>query len=288
MEQEPSLHPIPQLLSNHMATKYVFVASSLELFEAIASGHQTLQALAKQLDVPSRTLWIIADALVAIGFLEKVEDQYHNTQLTATFLSGQPGKDLRPILKLWDTVVYPQWGTLEASVRLNKRTLGFPEFSPGQRHIFDMGVTTLTVPSPEALAQKYDFSTHKKVLDMVAGMGVFLKTALATRPNISGTLVEMPETAQIARQNLAETPFSDLFEVDIPDGHDAVIVANIVHMFSPEKNLMLLNRIRQRVVEGAKLLLIGFGLTPHIQSRHLQRLWWPSFKSQRVRAMSIA
>ncbi|WP_299775534.1 methyltransferase dimerization domain-containing protein [uncultured Tateyamaria sp.] len=94
MEQEPSLHPIPQLLSNHMATKYVFVASSLGLFETIASGHQTLQALTKQLDVPSRTLRIIADALVAIGFLEKVEDQYHNTQLTAMFLSGQPGKDL--------------------------------------------------------------------------------------------------------------------------------------------------------------------------------------------------
>jgi len=270
VEQEMSPQPILQLLNNHMATKCVFVASRIGLFEAIASGHQTLDTLAKQLNVPRRTLRIIADALVAIDFLEKAADRYDNTLLTATFLSGQAGKDLRPVLKLWDTVVYPQWATLETSIRCNSRTFGFPEFSPEQRHIFDMGVATLTAPSAQALAQKYDFSAHNKVLDMAGGMGLFLTSVLAEQPDMSGTLVELPHTAQAARQQLAKTPFSerisvvegDLFEDDIPEGHDAVIVANIVHMFSPERNLTLLSRIRQSVVEGAKLLLIDFWTDP--------------------------
>ncbi|MFG5381908.1 methyltransferase [Yoonia sp. R2-816] len=266
MDQELSPQPILQLLHNHMATKCVCVASKIGLFEAIASDYLTLDALAKQLDVPHRTLRIVADALVAIGFLEMDVDWYHNTPLTAAFLSGQPGKDLRPVLKLWDSVVYPQWATLEASIRKNRRTFGFPEFSLEQRHTFDMGVSALTAPSAQALAQNYDFSAHRKVLDVAGGMGFFLKAALAEHPDISGTLVEMPQTAQAARQHLAQTPFSDrisvvegdLFEDDLPGGHDAVIVANIVHMFSPERNLTLLSRIRQSVAEGAKLLLIDF------------------------------
>ncbi|MDX8355879.1 methyltransferase dimerization domain-containing protein, partial [Cognatiyoonia sp. IB215182] len=140
-----------------MATKCVCVASKIGLFEAIADGHQTLDTLAKQLNVPHRALRIVADALVAIDFIEKSADRYHNTPLTATFLSGQPGKDLRPVLNLWDSVVYPQWATLEASLRGNTRTFGFPEFSSEQRHTFDMGVAALTAPAAQALAQKYDF-----------------------------------------------------------------------------------------------------------------------------------
>ena len=270
MDQELSPQPVLQLLSNHMATKCVCVASKIGLFEAIANGHQTLDALEKQLDVPRRTLRIVADALVATDFLVKAADRYHNTPLTGTFLSGQPGKDLRPVLNLWDTVVYPQWATLETSIRHNRRTFGFQEFSPEERHAFDMGVAALTAPSAKALAQTYDFSAHRKVLDVAGGMGFFLKTVLAEHPDILGTLVELPETAQTARQHLEQTPFSDrisvvegdLFEDDIPEGHDAVIVANTVHMFSPETNLTLLNRIRQSVVDGAKLLLIDFWTDP--------------------------
>ena len=44
----------------------------------------------------------------------------------------------------------------------------------------------------------------------------------------------------------------------IPAGHDAVILANVVHLFSPHTNARLLGRIREAVATGARLLMVDF------------------------------
>jgi O-methyltransferase involved in polyketide biosynthesis len=44
----------------------------------------------------------------------------------------------------------------------------------------------------------------------------------------------------------------------IPAGHDAVILANIIHLFSPDTNARLLARIRTAVATGARLLIVDF------------------------------
>jgi hypothetical protein len=70
----------------------------------------------------------------------------------------------------------------------------------------------------------------------------------------------------IARKALAETPEGeritvaegDFFRDPIPPGHDAVLVANVVHVFSPEHNCELLSRVRAAVTPGTALLLVDF------------------------------
>jgi SAM-dependent methyltransferase len=54
----------------------------------------------------------------------------------------------------------------------------------------------------------------------------------------------------------------DFFNDPLPDGADAVLVANVVHLFSPAQNLDLLRRARRHVTEGARLLLVDFWTDP--------------------------
>jgi DNA-binding IclR family transcriptional regulator len=98
--------PIFQVLEGHMAAKYLLVANELGLFEALSNDSYTLAALSDLIGVPCRTLRILVDALVAIGFVEREDDNYKNTPLTATFLSAQTPIDLRPILSLWDRLCH--------------------------------------------------------------------------------------------------------------------------------------------------------------------------------------
>lgn len=85
-------------------------------------------------------------------------------------------------------------------------------------------------------------------------------------PAVKGTLFELPLTARTAQEQIASSPFSqsvtvvegDVLLDDIPYGHDAVILANIIHLFSPETNNLLLNRIRKAVSVGARLLVVDF------------------------------
>ena len=54
----------------------------------------------------------------------------------------------------------------------------------------------------------------------------------------------------------------DLLEDPLPEGHDALILAHIVHYFDHERNLELLRGIRKHVSAGARLLIVDFWLNP--------------------------
>jgi cyclopropane fatty-acyl-phospholipid synthase-like methyltransferase len=120
------------------------------------------------------------------------------------------------------------------------------------------------------LAESYDFSRHSSVLDLGGGTGLFLIAVLSQHSNVEGTLFELPGAADFARKRLVGSPIAgrirvdegDFFNMSIPGGHDAVIVANVIHLFSPERNLELLRRIRESVSDGSRLLLVDLWTDP--------------------------
>ena len=68
--------PIIQLAMGYMASKHLFVANEIGLFQHLAAGPATLDELAQQTGVPRRTVRISADAMVALSLVEWHGDQY--------------------------------------------------------------------------------------------------------------------------------------------------------------------------------------------------------------------
>jgi predicted transcriptional regulator len=93
---------ILQTAAGFMMSKHLFAANELGLFEKLADRPLTLDELAKDLSIPPRTARITADAMVALGFLEKQDDHYRNSSVSQTFLSGKTPADLRPFLRFWN------------------------------------------------------------------------------------------------------------------------------------------------------------------------------------------
>jgi O-methyltransferase involved in polyketide biosynthesis len=55
----------------------------------------------------------------------------------------------------------------------------------------------------------------------------------------------------------------------LPEGLDVVLVANLVHYWSPDQNRSLLRRVRAAVDTGARLLVADFWTDPtHIKPLH--------------------
>ncbi|MDQ4102576.1 MAG: hypothetical protein M3186_02235 [Actinomycetota bacterium] len=109
---EVSPEPILSLASGFMAAKHLFAASELGLFEALADAPATLDALDARTGLTRRAARISADAMVALGVLERDGDHYHNSPAAAVFLAGTSPTDLRPLLRFWDLISYPTWETL--------------------------------------------------------------------------------------------------------------------------------------------------------------------------------
>ena len=250
--------PIMQIMGGYIASQQLFVANELGLFAQLAEGPQRVGDLAEEVDVPARSLRIVADGMVALGLLEKENGRYHNTPASQTFLSGKTPADLRPILRLNHQVQYPHLARLEEAVRRNEPTLG--ELSPEEQEIYSTGINAVTAGAAEALAEVYDFEQHERLLDLGGGLGTFPRAIKRHYPDLDVTLFEQPRVADMARKRANDTQMEvvegDFFQDRLPRDHDAVLLANIVHNFPPERNLKLLRSVREAVSPGSRLLLV--------------------------------
>ena len=254
-----------QIASGFMGAKHLFIANEIGVFEQLAGGAATLSDLAERTGIAGRRLRIVVDAMVALGLLERVGDRYENGAVAATYLSGATPADLRPFLRFWDRLSFPTWANFEAAVRTGRgqSTLDLP--AEAQR-IFSEGVEAIQAGPAHALPDVYDFSRHHRLLDVGGGTGSWLRAILGRAPSVQATLFELPAAAAVAREQLAadavtrhvEVVAGDFFAHPLPRGHDAVLIANVAHLFSPEHNLDLLRRTREAVSAGARLLLVDF------------------------------
>jgi SAM-dependent methyltransferase len=262
--------PIMRIALGFMAAKHLFAASAIGLFEALAGGPTTLEALAATCGIPPRTLRISADAMVSLGLIERDGERYRNSAAAGAFLAGAAGPDLRPMLRFFNGISYPLWMNFEAAVRAGEGQRQFGGFSAEQQQIFSAGVESFSAGMAAALAAAYDFGRHRRVLDVAGGTGSFLLAILRHHPALAGTLFELPGACAVARQRLAREPEGariavvegDFFKDPLPDGHDALIVANTVHVLSAAHNLQLLQNMRRYAAAGARLLLVDLWLDP--------------------------
>jgi SAM-dependent methyltransferase len=253
-----------------MAAKHLFVANEVGLFEALGAAPATLDDLAHRTSIPRRTLRILADAMVALGFLERQGDKYQNTPVSSTFLSGRTPTDLRPALRYWNQLNYQRWTQLEAVVRTEQAVFGEFAFTPEEQQLYTEGVEAITAGTARALATTYGFARHRRVLDLGGGTGSFLLAVLRQHPHVKATLFDVPAVAALARQRLAGSPVAtrlrivegDFFTDPLPDDHDAILLANVCHNFVPECNCALLARVRACAPAGARLLLVDFWTDP--------------------------
>jgi len=225
-----------RLATGFMASKHLFTAAELGIFEALAGGPATLEQVSERAGVPRSSARISLDALTALGLLERDAEGYHNGPEAAAFLAGAAGPDLRPLLRFWDRLSYRSWSSLASALARSDSRGAPPSLSEEETRIFSEGVEAITAAPARALAESHDWSRHRRVLDVGGGTGSFLLALFEAHPHLQGTLVELPAVAAIAREGLAgraEVVEADALNDPLPSGHDAVLVANLIHLLSP-------------------------------------------------------
>jgi ubiquinone/menaquinone biosynthesis C-methylase UbiE len=260
-----SPEPIMRLAAGFMAAKHLFTANELGLFEALADDPATLDALAARTGLTPRTARISADAMVALGLIERDGDAYRNSALAATFLSGTGPADMRPFLRFWDHISYPSWIGLADALGKGQVNEIVGMDAETQR-IASAGIEAVLAGPAAALANTVKFTDRQRLLDVGGGTGSWSIAVVRQHPHMTATVVDLPKVADIARGRIADAGLTsridvvsgDAFDAALPAGHDVCLVANLIHYFSPEENQQLLRRIRGAVETGARLLLADF------------------------------
>jgi SAM-dependent methyltransferase len=259
-----------EIAQGFMASKHLFAASELGLFEALGEGPVDLDGLAARTGLTRRTARISADAMVAIGLLERHGDRYANSPVAATFLAGATPADFRPLLKFWDRLSYPAWTDLAGALGRGRPAHEIFEIDDELVPVMSAGIAAATAAACHALPEVAALPAGSRVLDIGGGTGSWSIALAAADPALTATVFEIPDVAGVAKEQLRASAYSDRVDVhagdvltdDLPRGFDAFLVANLVHYFTPETNQSILRRIRAATEPGARLLLADFWTDP--------------------------
>jgi SAM-dependent methyltransferase len=244
--------------------KMAFVANDIGLFMALDPDGSTASEIGQRCGVPEHCARIVADVLAACGLLMRNGERYLNSPEAAAFLCGRGPLDLRPVLEYFDQVSYP--GSVDAlqAIRTGQGVQGDP--NPKQAEAYERFVAMTTAPIAAGLPTCYDFTAHRRVLDVGGGVGTLLLPILSHNPHLTGTVVDLPDVAELARTQLAIGPVADrvevfaadIFQDELPTGHDAILVAHLLHLFPADRNVALLAKLRAVAPPAGRLLLVDW------------------------------
>ncbi|MBV8551480.1 MAG: hypothetical protein JOY54_09280 [Acidobacteriaceae bacterium] len=262
----PDPQPILEIATGFMRSKHLFTAAEMGVFEALADGPRTIDELARQMRAPRRTARIVVDAVTALGLLQRNGDRYENGPVAQAFLSGSGAADMGAWLRFWNRLSYCRWLTLEDSVRLGRGVSGEFNFTTEEQQVFSEGVEAFSNAQAAALIETYNFSRHRRIMDLGGGTGSFLRAILQSHENLEGTLYELRPAAAVARNHLRGSDFEkrigiiegDFLKDPIPNGHDGFLAANVIHVLDEQQSLRFFRRVRASAANRARLLLVDF------------------------------
>src|SRR5579863_1025445 len=98
-------------------SKVLLSAVELELFTDLAKGPQPLERIQGRLGLHQRSARDFLDTLVALGFLQRTDGVYSNTQSTDLFLDKHKPSYIGGILEMANQRLYPFWAHLTEALR---------------------------------------------------------------------------------------------------------------------------------------------------------------------------
>ena len=238
-----------------MASKTLLSAVELDLFTHLGSGAMTAAQIATALELHPRAVPDFPDCLVALEFLQRDGDgpeaRYGNTAATAAFLDAASPAYVGGLLRMCNSRLYGFWGELTEGLRTGQpqsetRHTGRPLFDelsrdPDRLRQFVDAMTAVSRGGFQALAETFDFSHHRTVLD-VGGADGQLSLILAGRhEHLRCTTFDLPELEPLAKEAIAaaglgdrvQVVSGDFFSAALPEA-DVVTMSLILHDWNLE------------------------------------------------------
>src|SRR5262245_45635108 len=91
----------------YKASRMLFTSHSVGLFAALAKGPLTVEELAAAIQIPERSVHVLAHAMLALSVLEKKDGKFSNGRAAQAQLTGSGPEDLRAGIRLYEAVNYP-------------------------------------------------------------------------------------------------------------------------------------------------------------------------------------
>ncbi len=258
--------PVPVLdtVFSLIKARSVMAAVRLGVFEAMRVGEHTAPGIAKTLALDEECLDMLLRTLVLTDYLEQRGERYALSKLAKRTMVSQGEAPLTGYL-LWN---YTQWNFfehLEELVRTGKG-VDFHETieDRGAWGHYQQGMLELARLDAPVLAAKAPVPRGARRLLDVAGSHGLLGAAICRKhPPLRSTVIDLPRAIEHARvlaesegiADLVEHRAGDLLSDEFGSDYDVVLLAKILHHFTPDRNLEILQKARRALANGGTVAI---------------------------------
>jgi ubiquinone/menaquinone biosynthesis C-methylase UbiE len=245
-----------KIWSGFQSARVLITANNLRVFDHLKRP-QGADALSRAMATDRRATALLLDALVSMGLLTKQSEKYKNTPLRARYLMKDSPEYQGDIIKHADTL-WQNWSALDEVVMA-----GRPAGRAFDYHSFIMGMHNLALLKVKDITKVMKLGKVKKALDLGCGPGTYAFEMV--KKGIAVTMFDRPEAIKIAKELASKQKIKgvrfvegDFLDDPIGVGYDLILVSQILHAYSEETNIALLDKCHRALNPSGRILIQEF------------------------------
>lgn len=277
IEEELSIDEVRRLAAGKVTSTMLELVLDLGVFQKLEGRSLSSEELGHELGMPATSARMLTQFLCREGLLILREGRLSNAPVAEKFLTGDSYllNEIRGILRL------------NIPIEAIRKRL----FNPPVLHWYQLreqGAITdpaLLINQPERwlqtlfeknhegrlqwgeyLAQRYDFSRHRVLLDVGGSTGGYCMAIRRTNPQLRCIVFDLPEAQELVNKHIAAAGETDhisfvagsFFTDDLPKGADVALVSQIVHNWTREDGLLILRKVFDALEPGGSILVKEF------------------------------
>ena len=256
------------MAGGHAEARAIQVSLKLGAFEALSRGELDDAGLARAIGGDPRATGILANALVALGLLNKHDGAFALTEPARRYLVEASPEYLGGMI-LFDASLWNVWERLEESIRTGApaRTPDMFQARPEETARFIRAMDSLVRARGDAawVAENLDLGGIATIADLGGGPGTYVAAMLKRWPRLRAAIWDLPATLAAAREILAEREPEvagriAMVSVDyksdaLPGPCDVIFMSNIIHSENAETNAALMKQCARALAPGGMLIV---------------------------------
>lgn len=269
---QPSPEQILQTGLGFWASRTLLCAVELELFTELAGTSADGETLRKRLGLHPRSAADFFDALVALGFLTRVNGRYANSGDAEAFLDRRKPGYIGGILEMASRRLYGFWKDLPTALRTgelqNEAKGGGPDpfvalyADPERLQHFLAAMTGISRGANLAIAAKVPWRRYQTFADLGAAQGDLAVQIALANPHLSGIGFDLAAVAPVFQNYVNQNGLGgrlrfeagDFFTDPLPKV-DVITMGHILHDWNLEQKRMLVAKVYQALTPGGALVI---------------------------------
>lgn len=271
----PEYNLIVGLWLGWLVSRALHVAAELGVADVLSAGPKEISELAASTDSHPQSLYCLLRLLASYGvFAETADCHFELTPAAALLQSG----NLRDAVRMFSDADWNAAGALLHNIKTGEPAFkhvngqGFFEYlstHPESQARFDRAMANGAEEENLPIANAYDFSKYRRIVDVGGGRGGFLGAILKTYPSPRGVLYDQPQvvkhpdylTEAGVRDRCDVVGGSGFFE-SIPAGADLYVLKRVLHDWPDDVCEGILRRCRDAVAENGRVVVVDAVISP--------------------------